>query len=91
MRNLLLTLPDRLKLAWRAALDWWHAAILRWIDRYLQRGDQERAYTLLDLEELEVLYDEADIPVLFDEAAGFTGNSLPETPASIDYGVLHVL
>ncbi len=38
-----------------------------------------------------MLYDEADIPVLFDEAAGFADNSLPEPPATIDYGVLHVL
>jgi hypothetical protein len=100
MRNLLalaharsacVTLPDRLKLAWRALRSWWHAAILRWIDGYLRRHDQERAYTLLDFEELEVLYDEADIPVLFDEAAGFTDNSLPETSATVDYGVLRVL
>jgi hypothetical protein len=91
MRELLVTLPDRLKLAWRAVRRRWHAAVLAWIDRYLQRHDQERAYTLLDFEELEVLYGEADIPVLFDEASGFAGNSLPETPATVDYGVLHVL
>jgi hypothetical protein len=46
---------------------------------------------VLDFEELEIFYDEADIPVLFDGAAGFTDNSLPEPPATIDYGVLHVL
>ena len=90
-RSACVTLPDLLKLAWRSIRRWWHAAVLRWIDRYLQRHDQERAYTLLDFEELPVLYDEADIPVLFDEAAGFTGNSLSETPATVDYGVLHVL
>jgi len=91
MRNLLLALPDRLKLAWRAARGWWHAAILRWIDRYLQRHDQERAYTLLDFEELPVLYDEADIPVLFDEAGGWAGNSWPERAAIVDYEALQVL
>jgi hypothetical protein len=90
-RSACVTLPDRLKLAWRGLRNWWHAAILRWIDRYLQRHDQERAYTVLDFEELEIFYDEADIPVLFDGAAGFTDNSLPEPPATIDYGVLHVL
>ena len=91
MRNLLVTLPDRLKLAWRAFAHWWHTAILRWIDGYLRRHDQERAYTLLDFEELPVLYDEADIPVLFDEAGGFAQNSWPETPVPIDYGDSGVL
>jgi hypothetical protein len=88
---MLLTLPDRLKVAWRALRRWWHAAVLAWIDRYLHAHGQERAYPVLDFEELEVLYDEADIPVLFDEAGGFAGNSLPETPAPIDYGDSSVL
>ncbi len=91
MREQLFTLSDRIRLAWRALRNWWHAAILRWIDGFLRRHDQERAYTLLDFEELEVLYDEADIPVLFDEAGGFADNSLPETPAPIDYGDSNVL
>lgn len=91
MRELLLTLPDRLKVAWRALRRWWHAAVLAWIDRYLQQHDQERAYTLLDFEELPVLYDEADIPVLFDEASGFAQNPWPETPVPIDYGDSGVL
>ena len=91
MRSLLVTLSDRIRLAWRAARGWWHAAILRWIDGFLRRHDQERAYTLLDFEELEVLYDEADIPVLFDEAGGFAQNSWPEVPVPIDYGDSGVL
>jgi hypothetical protein len=91
MRNLLVTLPDRLKVAWRALCSRWYAAILRWIDGYLRRHDQERAYTLLDFEELPVLYDEADIPILFDEAGGFAQNSWPETPVPIDYGDSGVL
>ena len=58
MRNLLalaharsacVTLPDRLKLAWRAARGWFHAAILRWIDRYLAERDEERVPVPLDL------------------------------------------
>jgi len=85
VRSAGVTLPDRLKLAWRALRRWWHAAVLVWIDRYLQRHDQERVYTVLDFEELEVLYDEADIPVLFDEAGGFAQNPWPETSATIDY------
>ena len=91
MRNMLLTLPDRLKVARRALRRWWHAAVLAWIDRYLQRHDQERAYTLLDFEELPVLYDEADIPILFDEAGGLAQNPWPELPVPIDYGDSGVL
>jgi len=64
MRNLFLTLPDRLKLAWRGFRNWWHAAVLVWIDHYLQRHDQERAYTLLDFEELPTLFDEQDFQVV---------------------------
>jgi hypothetical protein len=91
MRNMLLTLPDRLKVAWRALRSRWHAAILRWIDGYLRRHDQERAYTLLDFEELPVLYDEADIPILFDEAGGWAGNPWPEWAETVDYGNMQVL
>ncbi|MBE2234710.1 MAG: hypothetical protein IAE85_14550 [Anaerolinea sp.] len=100
MRNLLalaharsagVTLPDRLRLAWRALRSWWHAAILRWIDRYLQRHDQERAYTLLDFEEMDVLYDEVHISVLFDEAGGWAGNPWPERAETVDYGFMQVL
>ena len=91
MRDVFFTLPDRLKVAWRALRDWWHTAVLVWIDRYLQRHDQERVYTVLDFEELEVLYDEADIPILFDEAGGFAQNSWPEVPVPIDYGDSGVL
>ncbi len=76
MRNPIVTLPDRLKLAWRALRSWWSALLLGWIDRYLQRHDQERAYRLLDFEELEVLYGEADIPVLFDEPGGLTQHAM---------------
>jgi hypothetical protein len=91
MRELLLTLPDRLKVAWRALRDWWTALILRWIDRYLAERDEERVPVPLDFEELEVLYDEAHIPVLFDEAGGWVGNSWPETAAIVDYGIVQVL
>jgi hypothetical protein len=86
VRDKLVTLPDRLKLAWRAMRDWWTAAILRWIDRYLQARDEERAPALLGFEELAVLYDETDIPILFDEAGGWAGNSWPAVPEPIDYG-----
>jgi hypothetical protein len=100
MRNLLtlaharracVTLPDRLKLAWRALSRWWHTAILRWIDRCLAERDEERVPIPLDFEELAVLYDEAHIPVLFDEAGGWAGNSWPETAAIVDYEALQVL
>lgn len=57
MRDLFITLPDRLKLAWRAVRGWWTALILRCIDRYLYAQGQERSYPVLDFEELEVLYE----------------------------------
>ena len=91
MREQLVTLSDRIRLAWRRACRWWHAAVLRWIDRYLQRHDQERAYTLLDFAELPVLYDEANIPVLFDEAGGWEGNPRPEMAEIVDYEASQVL
>ena len=84
MRELLVTLSDRLKLAWRALLSWLTARVLRWIDRYLHAHGQERAYPVLDFEELKVLYDEADIPVLFDEAGGWAGNPWPERAETVD-------
>jgi hypothetical protein len=91
MRDLLVTLPDRLKLAWRAARGWWTALVLRGIDRYLAERDEERVPVPLDFEELEVLYDEANIPVLFDEAGGWAGNPWPERAEIVDYGILQVL
>lgn len=91
MRDFLTTLPDRLKLAWRAARGRWAALVLRWIDRYLAERGEERVFIPLDFEELEVLYDEADIPVLFDEAGGLAQNPWPETPIPIDYGDSGVL
>ena len=91
MRNMLLTLPDRLKVAWRALRDWWTALVLRWIDRCLAERDEERTPIPLDFEELAVLYDEAHIPVLFDEAGGWAGNPWPETAAIVDYEALQVL
>ena len=91
MRNLLVTLPDRLRLAWRATCDWWTALVLRWIDRYLAKRHEERAPIHLDFEELAVLYDEADIPVLFDEAGGWSGNPWPERAEIVDYGIVQVL
>lgn len=91
MRNMLLTLPDRLKLAWRAARSAWAALVLRRIDRYLAERDEERAPIPLDFEELEVLYDEAHIPVLFDQAGGWAGNPWPERTETVDYGIMQVL
>ena len=67
MRNLIVTLPDRLKLAWRALRDWWTALVLRWIDRYLAERDQERVPVPLDFEELEVLYDEHDFQIVAEQ------------------------
>jgi hypothetical protein len=66
-RSACATLPDRLRLAWRALRDWWHAAVLAWIDRFLRAQGQERAYTLPDFEELEVLYDEQDFQVVVEQ------------------------
>jgi hypothetical protein len=91
MRNLIVTLPDRLKLAWRALRGWWAALILRWIDRYLAERDEERVPVPLDFEELAVLYDEAHISVLFDEAGGWAGNPWPEWAETVDYGIVQVL
>ena len=91
MHNLIVTLPDRLKLAWRAARGWCHAAILRWIDRYLAERDEERTPIPLDFEELPVLYDEADIPALFDEPGGWAANLWPERAETVDYGIMQVL
>jgi hypothetical protein len=91
MRNLFFTLPDRLKLAWRAARGWWHALFLRWIDRFLARRGEERVPILLDFEDLPVLYDEADIPALFDEPGGWSGNPWPERAETVDYGIVQVL
>jgi len=91
MRDLFVTLADRLKLAGRAVGQWRHAAILRWIDRYLRTQGQERVYTTLDFEELPVLFEEASIPVLFEEPGGFGENLWPKQPNPIDYGSLDVL
>ncbi len=91
MRNLIVTLPDRLNLAWRALRNWWAALILRWIDRYLAERNEERVPVPLDFDELAVLYDEADIPVLFDEAGGWAGNPWPERAETVDYGIVQVL
>ena len=66
-RSACVTLPDRLKLAWRAVRDSWTALELRWINRCLDARDQERAYTVLDFEELEVLYDEDSLPVIAEQ------------------------
>ena len=54
------------------------AALLRLIDRFLARRDEERAAKLLNFDELPVLYDEADFPVVLDKALGWSGNSTPE-------------
>lgn len=91
MRNLIVTLPDRFKLAWRALRCWWAALILRWIDRYLAERDEDRTPIPLDFEELEALYDEAHIPVLFDEAGGWAGNPWPERAEIVDYETSQVL
>ena len=65
VRDLLVTLPDRLKarLA-RATRPSWKRLCCGLIDRYLARRDEERAPRLLDFDELPVLYDEADFPVV---------------------------
>lgn len=91
MRDLFVTLADRLKLAGRAVSQWWHLAILRWIDRYLNARGQERVYATLDFEDLPVLFDEANLPVLFEEPGGFGENSWPKQPNPIDYDVSDVL
>lgn len=85
MHDIFATLPDWIKLAWYAVCNWWHAAVLAWIDRFLAARHEERAPVPLDFEELPVLYNEADIPVLFDKAGGFAQNPWPETSAPIDY------
>jgi hypothetical protein len=91
MRDFLTTLPERVKLAWRALRGWWAALLLGWIDRYLAERHEERVPVPLDFEELPVLFDAADIPVLFDEAGGWAGNPWPETAAIVDYEALQVL
>ena len=73
VRDLLVTLPDRIKIAWYRLRAWSDAVFLRFIDRYLARRDEERAPTLLDFDELPVLYDDADFPVVpgdFDADSG---------------------
>lgn len=67
MRNLIVTLPDRLELAWRAARGWWTALILRWIDRYLAERSEERTSVPLDFAELPVLYDEHDFQIVAEQ------------------------
>ena len=64
--DLLVTTPDRLKTAWRMLQVRVEAALLRLIDRYLARRDEERTPRLLEFDELPILYDEADFPVVRD-------------------------
>ena len=64
VRDLLVTLPDRIKVAWYRLRAWSDRVFLRFIDRYLARRDEERAPTLLDFDELPVLYDFADFTVV---------------------------
>ena len=78
VRDLLVTFPERLQAAHRALTARLEAALLRLIDRFLARRDEERAAKLLNFDELPVLYDETDFPVVLDKALGWSGNSTPE-------------
>ena len=55
VRDLLATFPERLRAARRALTARLEAALLRLIDRFLARRDEERAAKLLDFDELPVL------------------------------------
>ena len=90
VRDLLVTFPERLRAARRALTARLEAVLLRLIDRFLARRDEERAAKLLNFDELPVLYDEADFPVVLDKALGWSGNSTPdaltiENPLWYDY------
>jgi hypothetical protein len=83
VRDLLITLPDRLKLAWRMLLAWIEATELRLIDQRLAQRNEERTPKLLAFDELPVLYSEAGFPIIPDETSGWSGNSTPE-PVTIE-------
>lgn len=66
VRELIVTLPDRLKLAWRVILAWLEATELRLIDKRLARRNEERTPQLLAFDELPVLYDAEKFPLVDD-------------------------
>ena len=66
LRELFITLPDWLKLARFRLIDRLDTFVLRLIDRYLLRRDEERTRLLLPFEELPVLYDEDEFPIIDD-------------------------
>jgi hypothetical protein len=78
VRELIVTLPDRLRLSWRMFLAWLEAAELCLIDRRLARCGEERTLKPLAFDEIPTLYDEADFPVVTDDVPGWSGNSTPE-------------
>ena len=79
VRELIVTLPDRLKLAWRVFLAWLEVIELRLIDRRLTRRSEERQPKLLAFDEIPTLYDETDFPLVTDDIPGWSGNALPES------------
>ena len=61
VRDWLITLPDRWRLARYAARGYVEAFVLMLIDRYLDRLGQTRVLKPLDYDELPVLYDNVDL------------------------------
>lgn len=88
LRELLITLPDRLKLAWRMLLARLEMAELRLIDRRLVQLGEERQPKLLAFEEIPTLYDETDFFEITDAVAGWRGHFAPEALDYRDSGVI---
>ena len=88
LRELLVTLPDRLKLAWRMLLARLEMAELRLIDRRLVQRGEERQPKLLAFEEIPTLYDETDVFEITDAVAGWRGHFGLEALDYRDSGVI---
>ena len=67
MRDLIITLPDRLKAWWLGLHTWFDALALRLVDKYLASREEERTSKLLEFDELPVLYDFANFEIVPDK------------------------
>ncbi len=64
MRDLLVSLPDKIKVAWYRILRWSDLVALSFIDKYLDSRYEERASKVIDFDDLPVLYEYSNFSVV---------------------------
>lgn len=76
MHDFLVSLPDKIKIAWYRVLRWSDLVALNLIDKYLDGRYEERAPKLIDFDDLPVLYDYSNFSTVaadFDEDFSVSG------------------